>query len=194
MKRGFNKELFDELGISIRMLESRVDNNAYILKSLKSESETDFIVAYKDLLKVSLMLDYISLDCMAAYRQYLSTELNTNYDKRQAIAKINVIMSEGYKKIYGFTTQQKQSFWLTRVKNAVDFIDGFEDEYNEIQDELENLKSVLNKDMRDLTVHYDEDPLVVYNMLISIDAEDIAKKNCKFLKGLERVVRLIWKI
>lgn len=191
------KRLFDNAGKSILIFENYADGCASMLKGLISKPETGIISTFKSILSTLMMLTYINLDLLAAFRQYLARELDTNYDKRQSMTKINVIMNEGYKKIYGFGKQQQEkSFWRVQIKNAVDFIGGLEDEYSSIQEDLKtiNTNNVLNKNIRDLSVHYDKDPLKVYDMLTSISAEEITDRCISFMRKLERVTKFVCKL
>ncbi|MEE0917714.1 MAG: hypothetical protein UIQ67_05355 [Bacteroidales bacterium] len=152
-------------------------------------------MALKGVLKTQLMLCYINLDLCAAYRQYLSTDTSTNYEKRQAMTKINVIMSEGYKKIYGFgESQQKKSFWVSQIKVAIDYLGSYADEYNRIEVLLKDMANdnVLNKEMRDLAIHYDDNPLKVYKMLSDLSAEEVTSRCNKFFGILAEVTKFVW--
>lgn len=195
------KRWFDNAGLCISELEKDADDCASYLMKLKSQPESDILAVYKSVLQTSLMLDYINLDIWAAFRQYLSVELNTSYDKRQAMTKINVIISEGYKKIYGFNST-KDSFWKVQINQAVNYINDLRDEYDAIECQLKSLKSnsendtndAFNKDMRDLSVHYDKDPLKVYDMLASLNAEEISKRCISFLTVLTHIRQFVGKI
>ena len=103
------------------------------------------------------------------------------------MTKINVVMSKGYKKFYGFgESQQKKSFWVSQIKVAVDCLDAFADEYNRIESLLKDMANdnVLNKEMRDLAIHYDDDPLKVYKMLSDLSAEEVTSRCNKFFGNI----------
>ena len=186
--------LHEKLRLKIPEYEKSADICAAILKSIKRRKETNYI-ALKGILRTQLMLCYINLDLCSAYRQYLSTDMSTNYENRQAMTKINVVMSEGYKKIYGFgESQHKKSFWVSQIKVAVDCFDALADEYNRIEGLLKDMANdnVLNKEMRDLTIHYDGDPLRVYNMLLDLSAEEVISRCNKFFEILAEVTKFVW--
>lgn len=186
------QRLFDNMGEWIFLCENHADQSAKQLEALKSKPETGALNALKGILRVSLIIDFINLDVCAAYRQYLSTELSTKYEKRQAMTKINIIMSEGYKKIYGFNNG-KESYWGNQIKTVVDFISELEKEYKEIEAKLNDFgnNNILNKDMRDLAVHYDTDPIRVYKMLSELNAEEVTKRFCDFYKLLKSLMEFI---
>jgi hypothetical protein len=189
------QRVFNELGTLIALYEKHADECADNLNSLESSLETVEIVAFRGILRTSLMLDYINLDLCAAYRQYLSTELSAKYDKRQAMTKVNCIISEGYKKIYGFNESgHKKSFWNTQIKTAVEYIGVLEEEFRDIEIELKGYASsdVFDKEMRDFSIHYDEDPMKVFNMLASLSAEEVTTRCSTFLKLLNRITGFVW--
>lgn len=182
-------QLHNQMRVQIPEFERMADKCATILVAINEVPETDAAIALKAVSETLLMLCYINLDLMAAYRQYFSTDTSTHYEDRQAMTKINVVMSEAYKKIYGFGDQQQKSFWISKIKQVVNFVGISEDEYRRIEDELKSIGSdnVLNKDMRDLSVHYDSDPMKVYNMLSSISAEEVIGRCGKFMNVLKDV-------
>ena len=183
-------QLHNQMRIQIPEFERTADRCATILLAINAEPETDTAIALKAVSETLLMLCYINLDLMAAYRQYFSTDTSTHYEDRQAMTKINVVMSEAYKKIYGFgEQQQKSSFWISKIKKTVNLVGLREDDYRRIEDKLKSIGSdnVLNKDMRDLSVHYDSDPMKVYNMLSSISAEEVIGRCGKFMEVLKDV-------
>lgn len=182
-------QLHNQMRVQIPEFERMADKCATILVAINEVPETDAAIALKAVSETLLMLCYINLDLMAAYRQYFSTDTSTHFEDRQAMTKINVVMSEAYKKIYGFGDQQQKSFWISKIKQVVNFVGISEDEYRRIEDELKSIGSdnVLNKDMRDLSVHYDSDPMKVYNMLSSISAEEVIGRCGKFMNVLKDV-------
>lgn len=191
------RRMFENAGKSISMCENNADRCAELLTVLESKPKTDAFNALKGILDASLVLDFINLDLCAAYRQYLSTELSAKYEKRQAMTKINVVMSEGYKKIYGFEgDNRKSSYWVNQIKTVVDFLGGLDKEYKEIEDKLIAFKNkgVLNRDMRDLAVHYDTTPMKVYKMLSELSAEEVSKRCIDFYDLLNKVTTFVTRL
>ena len=189
-------KLHNQMRQQIPVFEEIADNCATILSRIEETPETDATVALKCVSETLLMLCYINLDLMAAYRQYLSTDTSTHYENRQAITKINIVISESYKKIYGFGERIKESFWIVKIKKAVDFLGQFYDEYQLIEEDLKLLKSsnVINKEMRDLAVHYDSDPMEVYKMLSALSAEEVTSRCTAYMQVLEKVTAFVNKL
>jgi hypothetical protein len=171
---------------TIKDLEQDTDHNIKLLKaidSLKGASQRSVI---STILETRLTINYIELDFCAAYCQYLSAK--TNYEQRFACKGINTILSEGYKKLYGFTAKE-DSFWKKQIKFAVEQQPELHEEYLRITNDLESLqtKEVFNKEMRDISVHYDFDPRKVYQMLAKISAEEVVRRYIEFALILKEI-------
>lgn len=189
--------LFENSGKAISDLEIDTDRCVSKLVELDNEVDCELVKIKKSIYKTRMMLNFINLDLCAAYRQYLSTNTSTNYEKRQSMTKINIVMSEGFKKTYGFgESQHNKSFLRTNIKSVISYIGEFDDEYNYIEAELEKIESdnTINQDMRDLAVHYDKDPIEVYNMLKGLSAEEVTNRCLKFMYVLEKILFLTRKI
>ena len=104
------KRQFVLYGFNIKELERILDSFMRILEGIDSKSQKDpATIVVQSTIEATMMIEYIALDLYAAYRQYLSA--TTDYEERQAMTKANIVMSEGYKKLYGFTEdKQKESF------------------------------------------------------------------------------------
>ena len=191
-------KLHNQARMQIQVFEKTADFCARTLSALESVEETPFIIAQKGVLRTQLTLCFINLDFCAAIRQYLSTDTSTHYEKRQAMTKINIVMSEGYKKIYGFKEQQqRKSFWISQIKTAVDLLGVCNAEFDRIEEGiLRNFESdnIFNQDMRDLSVHYDKDPLKVYKMLSDLSAEEVTDRCLKFFALLAEVSGFVSKL
>ena len=178
---------------TIKDLEQDTDHNIKLLKaidSLKGASQRSVI---STILETRLTINYIELDFCAAYCQYLSAK--TNYEQRFACKGINTILSEGYKKLYGFTAKE-DSFWKKQIKFAIEQQPELHEEYLRITNDLESLKTkeVFNKEMRDISVHYDFDPRKVYEMLANISAEEVARRYIEFALILKEIRNFLLKL
>lgn len=189
-------QLHEQLKMQINVFEKNADVCAICLSALENKPKSEINMTYKSILNTQLMLCFINLDLCAAYRQYLSIDASTNYEKRQAMTKINIVISEGYKKLYGYNGQQNNSFWVVHIKRAVDFLDSYQEEYKNIEKKLKCMQKdkVVNKDMRDLAVHYDTNPMKVYDMLSKLNAEEVTERCVKFLKLLMDIIEFVWKL
>lgn len=178
---------------TIKDLEQDTDHNIQLLKAIdfiKGASQRSVI---STILETRLTINYIELDFCAAYCQYLSAK--TNYEQRFACKGINTILSEGYKKLYGFTAKE-DSFWKKQIKFAVEQQPELHEEYLRITNDLESLqtKEVFNKEMRDISVHYDFDPRKVYQMLANISAEEVVRRYIEFALILKEIRNFLLKL
>ena len=111
------KRQFVLYGFNIKELERTLDSFMGILEGIDSKSQKDpATIVVQSTIEATMMIEYIALDLYAAYRQYLSA--TTNYEERQAMTKANIVMQEGYKKLYGFTEDKQKEF--TGVLKAYD--------------------------------------------------------------------------
>lgn len=110
----------------------------------------------------------------------------TRYEEKYAIRNLIVVINEGFKKIFNFqkinekgnvkSTYRNNSFWVKEIKPIInsDFIE-YEDEYQRITEKLEKyLEFDFNKikEERDLSIHYDRNPILIINMIIELDFEN----------------------
>ncbi|MDR0437142.1 MAG: hypothetical protein LBH22_02430, partial [Bacteroidales bacterium] len=85
-------------------------------KDTDKEKSIDDITFANDILSFAIHLSFIYCDLATAVRHYRSAKLN--YEKRYAVKHINVIMVEGYRSIYGYSTdEKKKSFWNKSIKS-----------------------------------------------------------------------------
>jgi hypothetical protein len=154
------------------------------------------------LLKYRLFIGIIILDLAAAIRIYLNAKLQ--YEALFSVRQIIVIINEGYKKIYNFILKhdkgidiekyRKNSFWVKNIGEII-YLDlpDLQQEYDSITIELERYL-IMNfdgiKDQRNLSIHYDENPVRVYDMLLKLDIEETFKKLIPFLGILNRMFDL----
>ena len=178
---------------TIKDLEQDTDHNIKLLKAIDSLKGTSQRSVISTILETRLTINYIELDFCAAYCQYLSAK--TNYEQRFACKGINTILSEGYKKLYGFTAKE-DSFWKKQIKFAVEQQPELHEEYLRITNDLESLqtKEVFNKEMRDISVHYDFDPRKVYQMLANISAEEVVRRYIEFALILKEIRNFLVKL
>jgi hypothetical protein len=173
------------------------------IQSLLTEKNIDInFININHLLKYRLFIGIIILDLAAAIRIYLNAKLQ--YEALFSVRQIIVIINEGYKKIYNFILKhdkgidiekyRKNSFWVKNIGEII-YLDlpDLQQEYDSITIELERYL-IMNfdgiKDQRNLSIHYDENPVRVYDMLLKLDIEETFKKLIPFLGILNRMFDL----
>ena len=148
-----------------------------------------------NLLSFSIHLSYLYCNLASLLRFCLSAKLE--YEQRFASTYFNVIMIEGYKRIYGFESNKKgkekqqieESFWVKSIKpicqsSSQEWVC----RYEIIEKKLIDMRTLLDKDKRDIAVHFDNDVKKVHEMLKSIVLEEEVIRMSEFLKYLEELV------
>lgn len=163
-------------GISGENALSQIDENFKIIDRVNS---------------FAIHLCYLYCDLGTAIKHYLSAELD--YEKRYAVKLLNVIMIEGYKRIYGFEKDKiKISLWVKSLEDICKSVSSeCANKYNELTQQIIEIgqSKIFDKDNRDLAVHYDTDVEKVYALLLKLSAEDESQKVIEFLKLLEQLIK-----
>ena len=146
-----------------------------------------------NLLNFRIIIGIINLDLCAAVLTYLRGKFK--YEAISSSRQIIVVINEGYKKIYNFIIEndngdkiskhRNNSFWIKEVGQIItkEFPES-KPKYDTLTAKLDNyliINFVTLKTQRDLSVHYDKEPMKVYRMLIELDIEDAFKKLIPFL-------------
>lgn len=160
------KRIYKNLGQDIEQYTVELD----LLHNLKATlPKNDQSIS--DIISLHMHVLYLLMDLSAAYRIYFSALIP--HEERFAIQQLNVIMVEGYKRLYGFNSKIKESLFykVNPLRNIITSTDI--DGYKKVEHELIEFGngSNLDKDARDVSVHYNTDVMKVYDMLVSIDAE-----------------------
>ena len=160
------------------------------------EFQLNELTLFSELIKLNIASMIINMD--------LSTFLRANFrsvsiiEKRCNLKYINVITNEGFKYFFGIKDDKKNAIWSKFKKNVKQIKD--EDLNNDLlkviacADEFES-KYVQPKDSRsrNLSVHYDKNPVFVYNDIIRISENDEVKRANAFLAILEPLSFMISK-
>jgi len=171
-----------------------IENNILYEKEerAKAISKIDADLKFmNDILSFAIHISFLYCDLAASIRHYLSAELE--YEKRYAVKQLNVIMIEGYKRIYGFSKDNiKDSFWIKSLKPICESISP---EYTKKYGDFTNMIialgecGIFDKDNRDIVVHYNSNVEKVYELLILLNADTECIKVAKFLSFLEELIR-----
>lgn len=193
-------------------VETRLDGLIKELDSLKSvfkklelceyfSIERDLMVNFqgiKNLINYRLFIGILTADLCCAILEYLNSKFQ--YQGLFSSRQIIIIISEGYKKIYNFTFKNKQgdfvskhrnkSFWISEIGYLINELPDFKQEYDSITKILDDYLSVnfdLLKKQRDLSIHYDKEPMKVITMLSDFDIEETFNKIIPFLQILNEM-------
>lgn len=170
-------------------------NELFTQKKLILEKDETW-VNFENLLRYRLFINILNLDLSVAVRLYLKSTYQ--YEGVYAARQIIVIINEGYKKIYNFIQSNSEnefaknrnnSFWIKNIGRIIkEDLPVLKTEYERITKELDNCLSInfsILKTQRDLSVHYDEQPEKVYDMLVDLNIDEILNKLIPFLKIIQ---------
>ncbi|GAA0877728.1 hypothetical protein GCM10009119_06960 [Algoriphagus jejuensis] len=146
----------------------------------------------KNLLNFRIIVGIIYLDLCAATLTYLRGKYQ--YEAINASRQMIVVINEGYKKLYHFDTNKKgeknlknrnESFWVKEVGQIINtHLPEYRQQYKTLTQKFNNYLSVnfeLLEMQRNLSVHYDKEPMKVYKMMTELDIEESFKKLIPFL-------------
>lgn len=176
---------------SLFMLKSKLNNSE--AKAEISNSNRELLDSLADFI---ILLCYVNLDLSTTYKHYLTSKLP--YERRFALKNANVIMIEGYKKMYGYSDNHlKEAFWLTNMKRICEKLPKeFMSEYELLTPQIIELGSsgVFDKNSRDYAIHYDHNVEKVYKMLLSIDGEEFTNRIDQYIEIMNSLYQFSQKI
>jgi len=146
-----------------------------------------------NVLRYRLFIGFLLGDICSTLNVYNNAK--TLYEEKYAIRTFFIIISEGFKKIYNFiiingkgdimSKYRNKSFWIKEIKPIIDNdLPYLEDMYINITKKLDSFLQFdfqVIKINRDLAVHYDDNPLLVYDMMIKLDIEKEIDLILKFM-------------
>jgi hypothetical protein len=148
----------------------------------------------------SLLISLIWLDITAGFRIYLNAK--DKYEGIYAVKQLTITINEGFKQIYNYvsiddngnlkTRERNHSFWVKDIGAiANNELPHLLNDYDKITASLDTYDDQELKDMkgpRNLFVHFDKTPSLVYDELVKQDVEKITKKILPFMKILKEMI------
>ena len=182
----------DKLGTLFNQLET-------YQKFLEEQKISNPFEGLRNLLNFRIIIGIINLDLCSATLIYLRGKFQ--YESISASRQMIVVINEGYKKIYNFIMKSEKgdenskyrnnSFWIKEIGQIINsHLPECKQHYDDITKKLDNYLNVnfeILKAQRDLSVHYDKEPMKVYKMLVELDIEDSFKKLIPFLDILNEI-------
>lgn len=198
LREGVEQRL-DELTSEVERLNETFKK---LERTVKFSSENELNISLdgiKNLLEYRLFIGILTLDLCTATLIYLRA--NFQYERLYSARQIVIIISEGYKKIYNFVSENKEgdlvtkyrnnSFWIKEIGHVIKFdLPNYQTQYKLITEQLDKYLEVnfeTLKTTRDLSIHYDKEPIKVYNMLSELNIEETFKKMIPFLNILNEM-------
>ena len=109
----------------------------------------------KTVLDIGIFTSYTFCDCVALLKHFVLS--SNTYDKSLFRGKLNVLLNEGFKNLYGFNDKQREKSYYIKLGEIINHFPGFKSEYNSILLKLKQLseQSAWWKDERNIEVHLD---------------------------------------
>lgn len=150
----------------------------------------------KTLLKLQIFSLIINLDLSAFLRADFRTISNS--EKRCNLKYVNTITIEGYSYLFGFGKDKRNAFWNIIKNHAeqindnefISDIDGIEQRAKEFENIFAQRE---DRSKRNLTIHYDSDPIKVHDYLSQISEDKETIRTSAFLKILDDITIFIKK-
>lgn len=193
------QKLYENMGINFPSFIPQLCNCNSSLESLEplnvEESENPEILRlWKLLLKLHEFSLVTNLDISTFLRANIRS--SSNSEKRCNLKYVNVITFEGYSYLFGFGKDKTNALWEIVKKLAEQIND--EELIKDIVDielwakEFEiTYAQQEDRDKRNLSIHYDSDPIKVYNLLSQISEEFETRRASGFLKILDGITLFI---
>ena len=143
-----------------------------------------------DLVRVYYFVLFCHLDIISVLRAEFRAK--TAGEKRIHLKYLNVIITEMIKAMFGFS-KKKYSLWNSLCNNPDAALQV--DDKDKIEELVRTFKKTYcnsdSKDYRDYAIHYDNDPLKVYDFLSNLSEDAEAIKVFNFLAILHELLQLI---
>ena len=109
----------------------------------------------KTVLDIGIFTSYTFCDCVALLKHFVLS--SNTYDKSLFRGKLKVLLTEGFKNLYGFNDKQREKSYYIKLGEIINHFPGFKSEYNSILLKLKQLseQSAWWKDERNIEVHLD---------------------------------------
>lgn len=181
--------LYKNMGKTIEMSSPTLKKHIIFKKLLDENTSNDKSKIFASFLSLSIYAQYISIELASIFRACFRA--NSPTEKRYNMKWINCAILEAYKHLYGYGSKRKKSLWILHVKPALQLVN----DPNLIQDcnDLENhiikfgTDEITNVEKRNLSFHYDPEPVSVYEMLMELSEEEEAQRLNSFMRLLEKI-------
>lgn len=184
---------------SVNTIADLITNSGFVIEELYKAVKVDLSIAA--LMNEQTPLLYVLTQDLQAGCKFILMEIgalckaelsvDNAYEKRFYIKNIQAAISEGYKLLYNYGKLRKKSLWkklVTKIHDAG--ISALEEEGKIIDKKLEAFGNAeIDKRLRDLTFHYDDEMIEVYLKTLSVDNEEkVVRRICSFFDILQQVL------
>lgn len=202
---GTLRDFYPQLSVRNNQINQITKTIDFINSQTKSECISDDCIKLMKLKKVSeyyMLITILHLDLSVIVSLFMNGK--SDYEKLFALKQGIVIINEGYKKIFSFVTtnkdgspnytQRNNSFWYQDIRTIVEKFPKLNSEFEIITQQLDDYYTTSFdsiKEIRDLTVHYDRNPVKFYEMLQTLETEKIFIKLTGFVNIISKMYPFI---
>lgn len=181
--------LYENMGKTIEMFSPILKEHITLKKLLNENTLNNESRIFDSFLSLSIYAQYTSIELASVFRACFRANLLA--EKRYNIKWINCAILEAYKHLYGYGSKRKKSLWTLHIKSAIQLVN----DPKLIQDcnDLENhiikfgTDEITNVEQRNLSFHYDPEPVSVYEMLMGLSEKEEVQRLNGFMILLEKI-------
>lgn len=189
------KTLYENMGKIIEDFSPLLKTNILRQEALDINIENNTSKILEALLSLNTYFLYMNIELASLQRACYRANLPA--EKRYNIKYINCVILEGYKYLYGYKSKRRKSLWMSKIKPLLAIIpeQEFEKDYKELENQIIEFgeNNITNHEQRNLSFHYDREPISVYDMLIELSEETEAQRMILFLDLLQNTTFFVLK-
>ncbi|MDD2269135.1 MAG: hypothetical protein PHY15_06235 [Eubacteriales bacterium] len=182
--------LYENMGKTISELSPVLREYMDIKKHIYEDDTVINFKIYDAFLSLCIYSKHTIIELASVLRASFRADLPA--EKRYNIKWINCVILEAYKYLYGYGSKRKKSLWMTVVKPAlnIDRDPELAKDFNALEIQIKEFgqNQITNKDSRDLSFHYDLEPVSVYNMLMKLSEEEEVQRLINFMGLVEKIL------
>ncbi|MDR3046023.1 MAG: hypothetical protein LBU51_00200 [Bacteroidales bacterium] len=181
--------LYENMGKTIEMFSPTLKKHIILKELLNENALNNESRIFDAFLSLSIYTQYTSIELASVLRACFRANLPA--EKRYNIKWINCVILETYKHLYGYGGKRQKSLWILHIKSVLELVN----DSKLIQDcsDLENhiiefgKSEITSVEQRNLSFHYDIEPISVYEMLMKLSEEEEGQRLISFMKLLEEI-------
>lgn len=189
------KALYENMGKIIEDFSPLLKTNILRQEALGINIENNTSKILEALLSLNTYFLYMNIELASLQRA--CHRANLPAEKRYNIKYINCVILEGYKYLYGYKSKRRKSLWISKIKPLLAIIQEqeFEKDYKDLENQIIEFgeNNITDHEQRNLSFHYDPEPISVYDMLIELSEETEAQRMIPFLDLLQNISSFVLK-
>ncbi len=191
-----NQEQREEM---VQITNERIQINNECLQMLHDccqkfdEDDSDYLYVRQTIYTVLFFILQTTTDCVVATKFFLLAD--QDYDKRYARGKLKVIINEGFKKLYGFSSKCGVETYWGKLTTIMRYFPKLTFDFQKIGSLLEEQSKMSTwwKHERDLEVHLD--PIKLYDSRqIELNESEVMIDTMKLIDALGIAEQFVWNL